>query len=406
MISIDEARSLILDASATLLASETMLVHSVGLTLARDAISDVDSPPFDKSMMDGVAFRFEDFQRGQREFLVIGQVRAGSDVSYSVASSQCLSIMTGAPIPPGADTVVMIEETDASKADGNPLIAIKTDRVKKGQNILLQSATMRQGQTILPAGHTIRPHDIGVLAEGGAALCFAVPRPNISVIATGDELVPLDRKPGASQIRNSNSPMLAAMAAKYCGSVNDIGIVPDNLDRMRSAIESGLESNVLVLSGGVSAGVADLVPQVLREAGVEQVFHKVAIKPGKPIWFGVLKRDDRPNTLVFGLPGNPVSSMCCFHVFVRPALVKMAGRGTDELTGSAKLKSGHRHQPGRTVFWPSFVDEQANGREVTPLAWKGSADLLTLVQANCFTIFPGDLESFEAGELMQIFPLD
>lgn len=406
MISIDEARTRILEATTSLPPSETMLVHAVGLTLARDATSDVDSPPFDKSMMDGVAFRFEDFMRGQRKLRMIGEVRAGSDGAYEVASSQCVSIMTGAPIPPGADTVVMIEETESGMVDDNPVIAIQSEAVKKGQNILRQSATMRQGQTILPTGHILRPHDVGVLAEGGAAHCLAVPRPVISVIATGDELVPLDEKPGPSQIRNSNSPMLAAMAAKYCGSIYDIGIVPDDLDRLRSAITCGLESNVLVLSGGVSAGVADLAPQVLRDAGVEQVFHKVAIKPGKPLWFGVLKRDDRPNTLVFGLPGNPVSSMCCFHVFVRPALLKMAGRGTDERSLSAKLKTGHRHQPGRTVFWPSYVDDQAHGRQVTPLPWKGSADLLTLSQANCFTIFPGDRETFDAGETMQIFPLD
>ncbi len=406
MITIDEARRRILESTNSLPVTESKLAQAVGLILAREIASDVNSPPFDKSMMDGVAIRFEDFQNRQREFRLIGEMRAGTDTLLHVGESECTSIMTGAPIPHGADTVVMIEETETHDVATGKRVAIKTDKVRPGQNILRQGFTMQRGQPILSAGHTIRPHDIGVLAEGGAATCFVVPRPELTVIATGDELVPMEQVPGASQIRNSNSPMLAAMAARYCSSVNDAGIVLDNLDRLRSAIKMGLESNVLVLSGGVSAGIADLVPQVLREAGVKQVFHKVAIKPGKPVWFGVLERNKGQDTLVFGLPGNPVSSLCCFHIFVRPALLKMAGSVAEEITLSAKLHMAHHQQPGRTVFWPAVFHDNGDGRSVMLLAWKGSADLLTLSQANCFAIFPGDRDSFEAGESLQIFPLD
>lgn len=406
MISIDEAGSRILDATTVLPASETPLVNSVGLILARDVTSDVDSPPFDKSMMDGIAFRFEDFQRGQRQFRLMGEVRAGSDKSLDVTESQCVSIMTGAPVPRGADTVVMNEETETVNVNGNSLIAIRTDRVKSGQNILPRSATMQRGQTILPAGVLIRPHDIGVLAEGGAAKCFVIPRPKISIIATGDELVPVNQIPRQSQIRNSNSPMLSAMATKYCSSVDDAGIVTDEIDPLRTAVVSGLKSNVLVLSGGVSAGVADLVPQILHKAGVKPVFHKVAIKPGKPIWFGILERNDKPDTLVFGLPGNPVSSLCCFHVFVKPALLKLAGKSTGDRGGSAKLTKAHQQQTGRTVYWPSIIDQSVQEHSVTPLPWNGSADLLALSQANGFAIFSGERESFRVGEPLPVLLFD
>jgi molybdopterin molybdotransferase len=406
VITIEEAHQRIMKHAAILPGKRVELVKTVGLKLVAAASSDMDSPPFDKSMMDGVAIRFADYDGGLREFQCVGQMLAGADSSLSVGESQCATIMTGAAIPHGADTVVMIEETKLTEDEAGTTFVITAAGVRRGQNVLLRAATMARGQTVLPAGHTVRPHDTGLLAEAGVTNCFVTPRPALAVIATGDELVSYGQIPGCGQIRNSNSPMLAAMAAGYCDSVDDLGIAPDQGDQLRLAVETGLRADILVLSGGVSAGVADLVPQVLREAGVTEVFHKVAIKPGKPLWFGVLPRGDRPACLVFGLPGNPVSSMCCFHVFVRPALLKMAGCDSRRLTDTAILQTAHRQQRGRSVFWPSRYASDPAGRTVTPLPWKGSADLLTLSEANCFAIFPGDRDAFAAGETLGIFLLD
>ncbi len=407
MISIDEALALIRQYVRPLPACERELRQLPGYRLAEPVVSDIDSPPFDKSMMDGVAVRAADFADGIREFECVGEILAGDDSSTVLAAGQTIRIMTGAPVPAGADAVVMIEETNAREPSGNSQIRITGNRCDAGQNILRRAATMACGQRVFPAGHRIRAHDVGVLAESGAARCRVTGQPSLAVIATGNELVPVNTRPHGSQIRNSNGPMIAAMAGPWCCEVVDLGIAPDTAGELQRSIETGLQSSVLVLSGGVSAGVADLVPRVLEQAGVEPVFHKVSIKPGKPIWFGQLPRAaSEPPTLVFGLPGNPVSSLCCFHVFVRPALEYLAGRNDTPELPAAWLATDHRQRAGRTTYWPaawSFNEQQQ--RIVRPLDWKGSADLLTLSAANCFAVFDGDRSAFSAGSPVPILCL-
>ncbi len=376
-----------------------------GHRLAADAVSDIDSPPFDKAMMDGVAVRSADLANGPRELVCRGELLAGSSPDSGVGDGEAIRIMTGAAIPPGADAVIMIEQTRWPDERTSGGFYVEAESCNAGQNIMRRGTAMSAGQTVLTAGHLVRPSDVGILAESGAAQCQAIPRPILSVVATGNELVPADTVPRSSQIRNSNGPMLAAMARGWCREVNDPGICRDDVDQLREAITRGLESDVLVLSGGVSAGVADLVPGVLAWANVEEVFHKVSIKPGKPIWFGVLPRDGERYTLVFGLPGNPVSSLCCFHVFVRPALEILAGGPGTCGTVDAALDKDHEQRTGRTVYWPSRLHE-ANGWRVEPLDWKGSADLLTLASAQGFAVFPGDRTLFPAGERIQVVPFD
>ncbi len=396
MIEIQQALSSVAEHCQLRESTVLPLAELSGHILAGDLASDVDSPPFDKAMMDGFAVRAADLRDGDA-LAIAGQVTAGAEFAATLESGQAVQIMTGAPVPRGADAVVMLEQT----ATTDQLVRVLAT-VVPGQNIMRQGTAMRCGEAVMHSGAMIRSEDIGLLAEAGVSVAQVIRKPSLSVIATGDELIDVAGQPAGSQIRNSNGPMLAAMAKAFCDRVTDLGIGPDVPKLLASRITLGLRSDVLVLSGGVSAGVADLVPGLLRTAGVRQVFHKVSIKPGKPIWFGVLESDDGPSKLVFGLPGNPVSSMVCFRVFVAPALQRLAGSAEPTADGiSGRLTQSHRQKPGRTTYWPSRLETKNGGSEITPLAWKGSADLKTLAEANCFAIFPGDQEDFVRGQAIR-----
>lgn len=398
MIEIEEALAKVAAECEALPPAQSPLADVTGHVLAEPVISDVNSPPFDKSMMDGFALRCEDFAGIGTKLKIVGRVLAGSSHDRSLQAGEAVQIMTGAPVPEGADAVVMVEQTEENES----VVSLQCDQVRSQQNIIKLGTAMKDGQPVFPVGHRVRPEDIGVLAEAGGANCRVIPRPTLAIIATGDELVRPETKPSINQIRNSNGPMLFSLARPLCRDVQDLGIGPDQPQQLGDLIGQGLQDDVLVLSGGVSAGVADLVPGLLKDAGVQQVFHKVRIKPGKPIWFGVLKKSDGKQTLVFGLPGNPVSSMVCFRIFVAPALLAMAGRKTSELDRTATLATEHNHRPGRTTYWPCRLDEVAQRSTITPLNWKGSSDLRTLAEANCFGIFDGDREVFQEGEIIQL----
>ena len=398
MIEIEEALRLVAEECATLESVTVNLEQASGHVLAEDLTSDVDSPPFDKSMMDGFAVRAADVDSPPVKLEIVARVLAGASFEGEVDQGKAAQIMTGAPIPAGADSVVMVEQTE----EADQQVTINAD-VRKGQNVLPKAAAMRNGQSVMDAGTFIRGEDVGLLAEAGNAECTAIRRPSLAVIATGDELIDAALKPAGSQIRNSNGPMLAALAGPYCQEVINLGIGPDDPKLLSGKIQKGLNSDVLVLSGGVSAGVADLVPGLLQEAGVQQIFHKVRIKPGKPIWFGLKRHDNGRRTLVFGLPGNPVSSMVCFRVFVAPALLRLAGRDSQDESYRGRLATDHSHRPGRTTYWPSRCERTDDGLAVTPLNWKGSSDLRTLAEANCFAVFDGDSESFAAGHAVQVY---
>ncbi|MGI9516395.1 MAG: molybdopterin molybdotransferase MoeA [Pirellulaceae bacterium] len=405
MIEIDDALQRVARAARVLETETRPLAAMAGHVLAHDVQSDVDSPPFDKSMMDGFAIRTGDFGDGQREFQIVARITAGDSFDGTVQPGQTVQIMTGAPVPQGVDAVVMVEETRETHESGSPSVMIEAANVRPGQNILNRATAMSVGETIMPAGRQIRSEDIGVLAEAGAANCQVARRPDLAVLATGDELVDATTRPAASQIRNSNSPMLASMARGHCNAVTDLGIGVDDHDKLRELIQQGLTNDVLVLSGGVSAGTRDLVPGVLQELGVQQVFHKVRIKPGKPIWFGTREQAGKVDAWVFGLPGNPVSSMVCFHVFVVPLLLRLAGIDPESIGEQAQLARNHVQRPGRTTYWPSLITKTVDGVMVEPLDWKGSADLKTLARANCFAVFDGQRDTFQAGETVPVFPM-
>ncbi|MBC7820282.1 MAG: molybdopterin molybdotransferase MoeA, partial [Planctomycetaceae bacterium] len=312
MIEVSEAVSAVLREASPFEPQAIPLLDALGLVLAEDIHADADSPPFDKSLVDGFAVRLADCAT---LLPVIEVVSAGQLPKRVLDQPAAIQIMTGAPVPVGADAVVQIEFTSSqTDAAGQTLVSIpnKVASWKPGANILRQGASTKRSDLVVAVGSELRPQELGALAEWGRAFVHARRRPRVAVLATGDELVPIEQTPGPGQIRNSNESMLCAQIRRAGADPVPLGIARDERTHLRQRIEFGLQADVLVLSGGVSMGDKDFVPSELSAAGVRQVFHKVNVKPGKPVWFGV--RDESPTgrTLVFGLPGNPVSSLVCF----------------------------------------------------------------------------------------------
>jgi molybdopterin molybdotransferase len=408
MISVEEALHLVLEHARSKPSATIASQEALGLVLAEEVASDVDSPPHDKSIVDGYAVMAADLSGGEALLAVLEEVVAGAVPQQPLTRGFATRIMTGAPIPSGADSVVMFEQTEAvpNSAGLGEVRFRDAPRFKQGQNILRQGASLRAGDIVLRPGHLLRAIETGLLAEVGRTEVRAVPRPSVAVLATGNELVPPSERPSAGQIRNSNGPMLAALVRQAGSTPVELGVARDDRQDLRRAIEAGLAADILVLSGGVSAGVLDLAPSVLAEMGVQQVFHKIRMKPGKPLWFGILPA--RPiDKLVFGLPGNPVSSLVCFELFVRPALAKLAGRPALGLPSSqAQLAVPYVHQGDRPTYHPAVLMRGPGQPTMTPLAWRGSADLRSLASANVLAYFPAGDRAFAAGELIDVLSLD
>ena len=410
MLTVDEALEHVRRRVSPKPAAEVALAEALGLVLAEDVTSDIDSPPHDKSMVDGYAVVAADLKEGDAELEVLEEVVAGNVPTREVSPGRATRIMTGAPLPPGADAVVMIERTQLVPGHSSGLgrVRIAETQVTAGQNILRRGVSMRRGDVVLQAGARLRPIEVGLLAEVGKDRLRATPRPTVAVLSTGNELVPADLIPAAGQIRNSNGPMLIASVATAGATAIDLGIGRDDRNELRRLIARGLEADLLVLSGGVSAGVLDLVPGVLEELGVQQVFHKVRLKPGKPLWFGVLpgSGDSARDRLVFGLPGNPVSSLVCFELFVRPAIHGLAGvMAAEPRWTSATLTLDFSHRGDRPTYHPAVLQSQGSVPSVTPLAWQGSADLRTLATATALIRFSAGERTYRTGEDVEIAEL-
>lgn len=411
MLTVPQALAAILDRVRTKPPVRAPLTGCLGLVLAEDVASDTDSPPYDKSMMDGYAVIAGDLAGGGATLVLLEEVTAGQVPTQFVRRGHCTRIMTGAPIPGGADAVVMVERTElkpGSKTAGNKgfdRVHFPGTEAKPNDNILRAGATLQRGETVLYSGHALRPMEIGLLAEIGRADVLAYPAASVAVLATGDELVPPGKPIKTGQIRNSNSPMLTALVTRTGAKGVDLGIARDTPKDLAAKIEQGLEHDVLVLSGGVSAGVLDLVPATLKKLGVEEVFHKVHLKPGKPLWFGVKETPAGPK-LVFGLPGNPVSSLVCFELFVRPALAELAGspRGGMPVRHLPLLRE-HTQRGDRPTYFPAAIRGGPHAPTVEILHWLGSADLRALVDANCLAAFPAGTYTRAAGEKIEVYLL-
>jgi molybdopterin molybdotransferase len=416
MLTIEEALELIARNVAPLAPRSVPLGKATGLVLAEDVVSDVDSPPYTKSLMDGYAVISGDCAPVRH---VLEEVAAGAVPQQTVTLGSATRIMTGAPLPVGADSVIPIEKTEL--LDPGDRVRLNELKLSPGQNVLPRGAVVRTGQAVLTAGAIVRPVEIAILAEFGQSEIQVYGQPRVAVLPTGNEIVPVTEKPAIGQIRNSNGPMLIAAAAQAGGEVIDCGIGRDDRADLRRRIEHGLTADILLLSGGVSAGKFDLVPDVLSELGVEQVFHKVSLRPGKPLWFGV-KHDGGRRTVVFGLPGNPVSSFVCFELFVRPAIAALAGRGfVHSAAVTARIDHRFDHAGGRAACLPAHVSIAGDVPQrlsdtpeaftdvarmscpvVEILPWQGSADIAALSHANCLARLPAEKRTLEKGDPIEV----
>lgn len=385
MISLVEALRHIAENIRPTAVVEIPLADACGRVLGRDARSDVDSPAYDKSLVDGFAVVAQGQAAGTLR--VSEEITAGQLPRHVVDAGSAARIMTGAPLPPGADAVVMKEDVE----DRGQSVRIGSASIAPGQNILRRATSFSAGQTVVPAGRMIRPLEVGILAEAGVTQVPVHGAADVSIIATGNELVAADTAPGPGQLRNSNGPMLTCAVRAVSAVARDRGIVGDSISELHEAVASGLESDFLLLSGGVSVGVLDLVPRVLDDLGVQQVFHGVRIKPGKPVWFG--RHDTAEHrACVFGLPGNPVSSFVGFQLLVRAALARFHGhRDWQPTTISARLAGPLDHHARRDAYYPARLHEMTDGRAAEPVPWQGSADLAALTRADALIhVPPGD----------------
>ena len=369
------------------------LSDSMHRILREDVFCDADSPRFDKAIRDGFAVRFEDVAYVPAELSVIGEARAGAGADVNVQQGHCCEIMTGAPLPLGANAVVMVENTE--RLSPTSVRILKTARESEG--MLRRGAEARQGEKILQTGRRIGLADLGLLAGEGKATVRVSKKPRVAVIATGDELVEVHENPQAGQIRNSNTYTICAQVKETGAEPVLLGIGRDNLDDLRTKIRQGLEYDVLLVSGGVSMGKYDLVEPVFAEFGVDVLFDKIAMKPGKPTVFG-----HRGNTYVFGLPGNPISTMVAFHMFVRPLLLfLLKAETTSPKIFDAKLEVAAKCDPERAALVPALVRFDSSQYWIRTAPWKGSSDLVGLARANALIMIPMRSGTLEAGETAQ-----
>ena len=412
MLTVPEAIAEIAAHVTRLQVTRVSLADALGLVLAEDVDCDLDSPPFDKALMDGFAIRTADLVDSRAILHVIDEVMAGQVPQRRVGAGEATRIMTGAPLPEGADAVVQVEHTRLHAGDATrDEIVIETVRMTPGKNILKRGESTRKGDRVVSAGRQLRAQEIGALAELGKAELAVFGRPRVAVLSTGDELVPVGFVPGPGQIRNSNEAMLTAQLGQMGAVPHPLGVARDERFDLREKINRGLACDVLLLSGGVSAGKLDLVPSVLAEAGVRQVFHKVKVKPGQPIWFGVLDADSAGRTgssatpcHVFGLPGNPVSSMVCCELFVRTAIRRLMGiEPAAAVPLRGRLTKDYFNGGNRPTYHPAHWGWTETGGTIEPVKWAGSADLSATVEANAMVLFPEGDRNYAAGTLVDVF---
>lgn len=363
-------------------------LEAAGRVLAEDIPADRDYPPFARSARDGFAVRAEDLP-GTLE--VIGEVRAGEMFHGSVGAGQAVEIMTGAPLPDGADAVVMVEHTSR---DGSRVIIDRTH--KPGDNFNPRGIEAKQGTTVLSAGTRLGFAEVATLATVGRERITAYKKPRVAILPTGDEIVGVGETPQSFQIRNSNAWSMAVQAARAGAEPVILPIARDTFEATMKLVKQGLECDMLLLSGGVSAGKYDVVEQVLAELGAEFFFTRVAIQPGQPVVFGRAQ-----SKFFFGLPGNPASTMVTFEIFARAAIELLGGASVAPLPFlEAKLTKEFRQKTGLTRFLPARV--APGGEFVEPVSWQGSGDVAAIARANAFLVSEPDREVWAEGDRIRV----
>jgi molybdopterin molybdotransferase len=365
---------------------------AAGFVLAQNLIADRDYPPFNRATRDGYAVRASESPAGAT-LTCIGEIKAGDALTQPLEKGTCIQIMTGAPVPPEADAVVMIEYT----ARDREFIHFQQSATK-GQNIVPAGSETAKDQLLLQPGTHLGYAEVGLAAQIGSTQLRCAKKPRVAILSTGDEIVPVDASPGPFQIRNSNSVSLAAQIREAGGDPVMLGNASDRIEILGDKIQLGLQEDVLVLSGGVSMGKYDLVEDVLKTLGASFYFDAVAIRPGKPAVFAMC--NEKP---VFGLPGNPVSTMVTFELFVVPAIDLLSGAPARTLPFlKATLAEPMREKPGMTHFLPARVQFDSGEARVKPLPWQGSGDTVTMAKANCFLVVAADIQTLAAGENVNV----
>jgi molybdopterin molybdotransferase len=398
MISIDEALGILLKNIPERKTERIHFHQYPGRVLAEDITATLDIPPFNRATMDGFAVRAADVRNAPVDLILGGEARAGGGIPQSLKPKEAISIMTGAPVPDGADAVQIVEVCAVSQCESKVTVF---EPVEAGGNIAPKGREALAGDVIIKAGRVIGPAEVALLATFGYAEALVYKKPAVAILATGDELVEFNETPRPDQIRNSNAYCLAAQLRLLGIEAEYLGIALDEKENLREKILAGLERDVLIITGGVSMGEYDFVRDVFEELGVEILFTKVAIKPGKPTVFA-----RRGNKLVFGLPGNPLSSLVTFECFARPVLGRMCGMKQPELRRiQGALAEDVRQTPGRTAFLPARVEWTPNGWSARPISWKNSADMIGFSGANATLIFPGERDLLSRGETVEIMLL-
>jgi molybdopterin molybdotransferase len=388
MLSIAEARELVLAAVKPLPSEDVALIEALGRVLAEEVRSDADLPPFDSSAMDGFAI----VAGPAADLEIVGESRAGRPTDTPVGSGEAIRISTGAQVPAGSDAVVPIERVEV---DGG---RVRVPETRVGANVRRAGEDVPAGTAVMAAGRVLGAAEVGVLAALGHAVvrCGAVPR--VAVLVTGDELVEPGEPLEPGQIRNSNSYALAAQATRAGARVVRREVVRDDRAATEAALEAALgEADVVIASGGVSVGPHDHVKPALAALGVEERFWRVALRPGKPTWFG-----ERGGKLVFGLPGNPVSAMVTFHLFARPALRALAGAEPDGLRAHAIADRALPRTPGRDEVVRCRLAARDDGWHVEPTGSQGSHVLSSMLDADAFALVPAGEGEIAAGEWVDI----
>ena len=410
ILSFEDARHAVEQQAAQVRAGNTEkieLLEVFGRVLAEEIRADRDFPPFPRAARDGYAVRAADLSQLPARLEVIAEIKAGAaqeDLPKHIAAGQAAAIMTGAPAPPGADAVVMVEYTSR---EGDRVEISKG--IHAGENIVPAGSEAKAGSVLLPPGIRIAEAALAVLASVGRSQVNVYAKPRVAVLATGDEIVGVDERPGPNQIRNSNSYSLAGQVLAAGGEPVILPTAPDEPKRLSELIASGLGSDLLLLAGGVSMGKYDLVEQVLEDFSAKFFFTGAQIQPGRPIVFGratlpaISHRDAKKLTYFFGLPGNPVSTMVTFELFARPMLEALAGLSPRKLMFTrARLKSEVKTKTGLKRFLPGVLSGEFENAEVELAPWHGSGDIAATARANCYVVIPSDRERIPAGEWVPV----
>ena len=387
MISFEKALNIIVKHAKKLYSIKMPVEKSAGYISAEDIYSKIVMPPFNKSAVDGYAVIAADNKRVPLRMKSLGLIQAGENFRSKIKYGECIKIMTGAVLPKGADSVVMVEDADVHGED----VEIKTS-VKKWQNVCFKGEDIQRGTKVLKKNSVIPISSVALLATVGRSFVKVIKKPKVAVLNTGGEIVPPGEKLTKGRIYNSNGPQILSLLKSDGIDPCFLGIAKDESIELERAIKKGLPNDIFLISGGVSMGDYDLVPDILKRLGVKEIFHKVNIKPGRPLFFGT-----KAKTLVFGIPGNPVSNFLAYHVFIRPVIYKMSGyKYHGPVFGEGLLDKEFCQKKGRKHFVLAKVSEKDGIWHVNPIIGHGSADVLALSWANGFMVVDKDISYLNA----------